>query len=49
MQTAWPVKRAGLVEKTHPKLSVREQCKILGVARSALNYKAVGESEADTR
>jgi len=43
------VKRAGLVEKKHPKLSVREQCKILGVARSALNYKPVEESAEDTR
>jgi putative transposase len=43
------VKRAGLVEKEHPQLSVREQCKILGVARSALSYKAVGESGEDLR
>ena len=43
------MKRAGLVEKKHPKLSVREQCKILGVARSALNYKPVEESAEDTR
>ena len=43
------MKRAGLVEKRHPKLSVREQCKILGVARSALNYKPVEESEEDAR
>ena len=43
------MKRAGLVEKEHPKLSVREQCKILGVARSALNYKPVEESAEDAR
>jgi len=43
------VKRAELVEKIHPKLSVREQCKILGVARSALNYKPVEERGEDTR
>ena len=43
------MKRAGLVEKRHPELSVREQCKILGVARSALNYKPVEESAEDTR
>jgi len=43
------VKRAGLVEKKHPQLSVRAQCKILGVARSALNYKPVEESEEDAR
>ena len=43
------MKRAGLVEKKHPQLSVRAQCKILGVARSALNYKPVEESAEDTR
>ena len=43
------MKRAGLVEKEHPKLSVREQCKILGVTRSALNYKPVEESAEDKR
>jgi len=43
------VKRAGLVEKKHPQLSVRAQCKILGVPRSALNYKPVEESAEDTR
>jgi len=41
------VKRAELVEKKHPKLSVRAQCKILGVARSVLNYKPVEESAED--
>ena len=43
------MKRVGLVEKKHPQLSVREQCKILGVARSVLNYKPVEESAEDTR
>lgn len=43
------MKRAELVEKKHSKLSVREQCEILGVARSGLNYKPVGESEEDIR
>ena len=43
------MKRAELVEKKHPKLSVREQCKILGVSRSVLNYKPVEESAEDTR
>jgi len=43
------VKRAELVEKKHPKLSVREQCKILGVSRSVLNYKPVKESAEDMR
>ena len=41
------MKRAELVEKKHPKLSVRAQCKILGVARSVLNYKPVEESAED--
>jgi hypothetical protein len=43
------VKRAELVEKNHPKLSVREQCKILSVTRSTLNYQPVEESVEDLR
>jgi len=43
------VKRAELVEKNHPKLSVREQCKILTVTRSTLSYRPVEESEEDMR
>jgi len=43
------VKRAELVEKNHPKLSLREQCKILSVTRSTLNYRPVAESEEDLR
>jgi len=43
------VKRAELVEKNHPKLSVREQCKILSVTRSTLNYQPVEESQEDLR
>ncbi len=43
------MKRAGLVEKEHPQLSAREQCKILGVVRSALSYKPAGESGEDLR
>jgi putative transposase len=41
------MKRAKLVEKSHPKLSLREQCEILGVARSTLGYRPVEESEED--
>jgi len=41
------VKRAKLVEKNHPALSEREQCKILGVSRSTLNYQPVEESHED--
>lgn len=39
--------RAELVEKNHPKLSVRQQCNLLGVSRTALSYKAVEESAED--
>ena len=37
--------RAELVEKNHPKLSVRTQCELLEVPRSSLDYRPVGESE----
>jgi len=43
------MKRAELVEKNHPKLSVREQCKILSVPRSTVGYRPVEESEEDMR
>ena len=43
------MKRAELVEKNHPELSVREQCKILGVARSSLSYTPVAEDAEDLR
>jgi putative transposase len=39
--------RAELVEKNHPKLSVRAQCELLEVPRSSLDYRPVGESEED--
>ena len=41
--------RIELVEKKHPQLSVRTQCKLLGVARSSLTYAAVAESPEDLR
>lgn len=41
------MKRAELVEKNHSKLSLREQCKLLKVARSTLNYQSVETSEED--
>ena len=41
--------RAELVEKNHPGLSVREQCELLGVSRSTLNYRPVEEDLEDTR
>ena len=43
------MKRAELAEKNHSQLSVREQCRILGVPRSTLSYKPVEESEEDVR
>jgi putative transposase len=36
-----------LVEKNHPKLSLRKQCQLLGVSRSTLDYEMVLESEED--
>ena len=41
--------RIELVEKSHPKLSIRKQCALLGVSRSSLDYKPVAESEDDLR
>jgi putative transposase len=41
--------RIELVEKEHPKLSVRKQCKLLGVSRSSLDYQRIGEGEEDLR
>jgi putative transposase len=34
-----------LVERSHPEISVRRQCELLGVNRSGLYYEPVGESE----
>jgi putative transposase len=39
--------RAELVEKDHPQLSLRVQCKLLNVARATLDYLPVPESEED--
>jgi putative transposase len=41
--------RIELVEKNHPKLSMRKQCKLLGVARSTVDYQAVPEDPEDIR
>ena len=41
--------RAELVEKNHPKLSMRTQCKLLEVPRSSLDYRPAPESEEDLR
>ena len=35
--------RAELVQKDNPKLSMRRQCELLGVARSTVDYKSVKE------
>lgn len=41
--------RIELVDKSHPELSVRKQCELLGVARSSLDYRPVPESAEDLR
>jgi putative transposase len=40
---------AELIEPQHPQLSMRTQCKLLGVARSSLDYVPVAEDAADAR
>lgn len=48
MQAARTADRlADLVEREHPKLSVRVQCELLGVSRSSTYYQAVGPSKAE--
>jgi putative transposase len=42
------VKR-GLVEWDHPDLSIRRQCQLLGLSRSTLYFRGVGESEENLR
>ena len=41
--------RLELVEKKHPRLSVRAQCELLGVARSTLDYEPAPERVEDER
>ena len=41
--------RAELVEQNHRQLSVREQCKLLGVPRSSLGYRRVKDAPETTR
>ncbi len=41
--------RAELVEKGHPQLSVREQCRMLDIARSTLEYQPVPENAEDRK
>jgi putative transposase len=38
-----------LTEKNHPKLSMRKQCELLGIARSSVAYQAVPEDPQDLR
>ena len=39
--------RTGLMEKQHPKISMRRQCELLGVARSTVDYVPVPEDPED--
>lgn len=41
--------RAELVDKNHPKISMRKQSELLGVARSTITYKPVDEDPEDIR
>lgn len=41
--------RIELVEKSHPELSMRKQCKLLGLSRSSVDYQAVDENAEDIR
>ena len=41
--------RAELVEKKHPKLSVRRQCELLHVTRSVFYYKPMEPSDSERR
>ena len=41
--------RTALVDKQHPKISMRKQSKLLGVARSTMTYKPVDEDPEDIR
>lgn len=41
--------RIELVEKKHPRISMRRQCELLDVARSSVDYVPVAESEEDRR
>ena len=41
--------RIGLMDKKHPKISMRKQCALVDVARSSVDYEAVAECEEDIR
>src|ERR1019366_8118159 len=38
-----------LIDETHPSLSVRRQCELLGLSRSSLYYEATPESQENLR
>lgn len=39
------IRRKGKVVPGHPRLSVVQQCKLLGLSRSSVYYRPVGESK----
>src|SRR5690606_37292947 len=41
--------RVALLDKEHPKLSMRKQCELLAVARSTAGYQPVAEDPEDLR
>ncbi|MGL4400791.1 MAG: IS3 family transposase [Luteolibacter sp.] len=41
--------RVGLLDRGHPKISMRKQCLLLGVARSTADYQAAAEDPEDIR
>jgi putative transposase len=41
--------RSELVDKDHPRLSIRTQCELLGVSRSSLAYRPVPVSDGELR
>ena len=41
--------RAGLVEKDHPKISLRRKCELLSVARCTVDCVPVAEAHEDIR
>jgi len=41
--------RVELVDKGHPKISMRKQCELIGVSRSSVTYQAVAEDPEDIR
>ena len=46
---AWPEAKRAMIEPTHPELSLRRQCELLGLARATYYYQPAGESELNLR